>query len=61
MFTDAVGLHLNAGPFLLIYSRAVSGEEENARPAYPVGVRVRFRVFALSLFYFGLTQRGIVL
>ncbi|THH29499.1 hypothetical protein EUX98_g4690 [Antrodiella citrinella] len=39
VFTDPVGLHLNAGPFLMLYSHAMSAEEENARAPYPDGVK----------------------
>ena len=37
---DPVGLHLNAGPFFLIYSRALSPEEENMKPAWPDALKV---------------------
>ncbi|KAK7683627.1 hypothetical protein QCA50_013465 [Cerrena zonata] len=39
VLTDATGLHLNAGPFFLIYSRAISEEEEAARPNWPENVK----------------------
>ena len=35
VFTDATGLHLGAGPFFLIYSRALSQEDEDARVFWP--------------------------
>ncbi|TCD67354.1 hypothetical protein EIP91_000221 [Steccherinum ochraceum] len=39
VFSDSVGLHLNAGPFMLIYSLAVSPEDENAIAQYPVPLK----------------------
>lgn len=35
VLTDATGLHLSAGPYFLLYSQAVSVEEENARVDWP--------------------------
>lgn len=35
---DPIGLHLNAGPFFLIYSRAIP--EESLRPDWPENVKV---------------------
>ncbi|KAI1792356.1 hypothetical protein LXA43DRAFT_1060642 [Ganoderma leucocontextum] len=35
VLTDATGLHLSAGPYYLLYSHAVSEEEENARVDWP--------------------------
>lgn len=40
VLSDAVGLHLNAGPFFLIYSRALSPEEENEKPSWPDTLKV---------------------
>ncbi|KAI0753245.1 hypothetical protein C8Q80DRAFT_1304918 [Daedaleopsis nitida] len=39
VFTDRAGLHLGAGPYFLIYSRAVSQEEEDARADWPDNVK----------------------
>ncbi|KAH8083351.1 hypothetical protein BXZ70DRAFT_958549 [Cristinia sonorae] len=39
VLNDAVGLHLNAGPFFLLYSRSISPEEESMQPAYPITVK----------------------
>ncbi|OCH87159.1 hypothetical protein OBBRIDRAFT_827877 [Obba rivulosa] len=35
VLNDPVGLHLGAGPYFLIYSRALSEEEENMRAPWP--------------------------
>ncbi|TBU42983.1 hypothetical protein BD309DRAFT_922591 [Dichomitus squalens] len=37
--TDPAGLHLAAGPYFLVYSRAVSEEEENARTEWPENLK----------------------
>ena len=39
MLTDPTGLHLGAGPYFLIYSQAVSEEEENARTEWPENLK----------------------
>lgn len=39
VLNDANGLHLNSGPFLLIYSRAITLEEENAPLNWEEGVK----------------------
>lgn len=51
VLNDSIGLHLNAGPFLLIYSRAISLEEENERPDYPTGAKARFASVQVSVLY----------
>ena len=38
---DHVGLHMGGGPFLLIYSRTITPEEENARLPWPEKIKVR--------------------
>ena len=35
VLTDATGLHLAAGPYFLLYSKAVPEQEENARVDWP--------------------------
>ncbi|KAI0962288.1 hypothetical protein AcV7_001167 [Taiwanofungus camphoratus] len=39
VLTDSVGLHLGAGPYFLIYSRALSEDEEHIRAPWPEGVK----------------------
>lgn len=40
VLTDPIGLHLRAGPYLLIYGRSVSLEEEARRPPWPERLKV---------------------
>ena len=40
VLNDCVGLHLGAGPYFLVYSRALSEEEENVRAHWLEGVKV---------------------
>ena len=40
VLTDATGLHLGAGPYFLIYSRAMSQEEEDAPVEWPEYIKV---------------------
>ena len=47
---DPVGLHLGAGPFLLIYSRALLPEEENAKLPWPERIKVPLPTHNISLF-----------
>lgn len=42
VLTDATGLHMGAGPYFLIYNRALSEEEEKVNEAWPEGLKVRF-------------------
>lgn len=44
VLTDSVGLHLGAGPYFLIYSRALSEDEEHIRAPWPEGVKVGYRM-----------------
>ncbi|KAH9929699.1 uncharacterized protein B0H18DRAFT_873777 [Fomitopsis serialis] len=39
VLNDCVGLHLGAGPYFLVYSRALSEEEENVRAHWLEGVK----------------------
>ncbi|KAL6307660.1 hypothetical protein BKA93DRAFT_726897 [Sparassis latifolia] len=39
VLNDPIGLHLGAGPFFLIYSRALAEEEENRREQWPEDVK----------------------
>ncbi|CCM03777.1 uncharacterized protein FIBRA_05924 [Fibroporia radiculosa] len=39
VLTDPVGLHLGAGPFFLIYSRALTEEEESLQIAWPDNIK----------------------
>ncbi|KZT72928.1 hypothetical protein DAEQUDRAFT_808891 [Daedalea quercina L-15889] len=39
VFNDSAGLHLGAGPYFLIYSRALSEEEENTRAQWLEGIK----------------------
>ena len=41
MLTDPTGLHLGAGPYFLIYSRAMSPEEEAEHLDWPADIKVR--------------------
>ena len=43
MLTDPTGLHLGAGPYFLIYSRAMSPEEEAEHLDWPADIKVRLR------------------
>lgn len=40
VLTDATGLHMGAGPYFLIYNRALSEHEEKATLAWPEGLKV---------------------
>lgn len=40
VLTDATGLHLGAGPYFLIYSGALTDEEENLRAQWPESLKV---------------------
>ncbi|KAF7800239.1 hypothetical protein EIP86_011486 [Pleurotus ostreatoroseus] len=39
VLSDAAGLHLSAGPYFLIYSAAMSEEEENMPPPWPIELK----------------------
>ncbi|KAI0767227.1 hypothetical protein C8Q74DRAFT_941235 [Fomes fomentarius] len=39
VLNDSTGFHLGAGPYFLIYSRAVSQEEEDARAEWPSNIK----------------------
>ena len=40
VLTDPAGLHMTAGPYFLIYNKAVSEEEEVEPNAWPVFLKV---------------------
>ena len=40
VLNDAAGLHLSAGPYFLIYSAALTEEEENAPMPWPTYLKV---------------------
>ena len=40
VLTDPTGLHLGAGPYFLIYSRAIPWEDEDMRSSWPEDVKV---------------------
>lgn len=50
MFTDPTGVHLNAGPYLLLYSRHLSTVELNAPVTWPEQFTVRALISIVGKF-----------
>ena len=59
VLTDPTGLHLAAGPYFLIYSRAVSEAEEGARADWPDDIKVRPSALPAFISRAGLTSSGV--